>query len=76
MQLLSQAEAALLRNWRVVCLYVVTTVVVVTIYSLILDGMEAVVPEETRPKPFWYTWPRWGLLPRSRPLSLPPSAGR
>lgn len=61
MQLLSQAEAALLRNWRVVCLYVVTTVVVVTIYSLILDGMEAVVPEETRPKPFWYIYASIGL---------------
>ncbi len=61
MQLLSQAEAALLRNWRVVCLYIVTTVVVVTVYGLAMDAMTEAVPEETRPKPFWYIYASIGL---------------
>lgn len=61
MQLLSQAEAALHRNWRVVCLYVVTTVVVVTAYGLVLDAMEVIVPEDTRPKPYWFIYASIGL---------------
>ena len=61
MQLLSQAEAALVRNGRAVLLYILTTVAVVTVYGLALDAMTAIVPEETRPKPFWYIYASIGL---------------
>ncbi len=54
MQLLSHAEAALKRNWRVVFAYIVATVLLVTVYSFVMSWLELAVPKDTNPKPFWY----------------------
>lgn len=54
MQLLAQAEAALVRNWRAILIYVASSVLVVTAYSHLVTYLDTIVSPETNPKPFWF----------------------
>jgi len=54
MEAIAEAEKALVRNWRLVAMYMAATVLVVML-SVTLDGqLDKIVPEETSPKPAWY----------------------
>lgn len=54
MQLILQAEVALMRNWRTTLFYLVASSLVLTTYSLILASLETQVTPDMTPKPFWY----------------------
>jgi hypothetical protein len=53
-QLLAHARDALVRNWRIVLLYLVASLVVLTGYSFAFEAMIKAVPVDMTPKPLWY----------------------
>lgn len=61
MQLLVQAEAALLRNWRIVLVYLILSIITMTCCRAIFEQLKLIVPEETTPKPFWFVLANLGL---------------
>ncbi len=61
MQLLAHARDALVRNWRIVLLYLVASLVVLTGYSLAFEAMIKAVPVDMTPKPLWYVITALGL---------------
>lgn len=54
MNLIAQAEKALVRNWRAVALYLLGTTVVLALYFAGELGLDKAVPRDSYPKPVWY----------------------
>lgn len=54
MEIIADAEKALLRNWRSVALYMAASVALVIAYVGMYNWLEVRVPEDTSPKPTWY----------------------
>jgi hypothetical protein len=54
METIAEAEKALARNWRAAAFYMAGSVLVVMIYVYCDTALDALVPEDLRPKPVWY----------------------
>jgi hypothetical protein len=54
MSLITEAERALIRNWRSILLYIGLCVLVIGVYRAGVNELEHLVPESVQPKPAWY----------------------
>lgn len=54
MEIIAEAEKALVRNWRLVAFYLACSVVLVMAYVSVDNVLSQVVPDEMVPKPVWY----------------------
>lgn len=54
MNLIAEAERALVRNGRVVLAYVLASIVIITVYLACESWLHAIIPRDSTPKPRWY----------------------
>lgn len=54
MDLIADAEKALVQHWRIVALYVLCSVAAVAVYDGCLVALDGIVPPDTTPKHFWF----------------------
>ena len=60
-QLLSEAEQALMRNWRTVLVYLSVSIAVITANNVVMLALNDALPESATAKPLWYVLSSLGM---------------
>ena len=60
-QLLTEAEQALMRNWRTVLVYLLVSIAVITVNNVVMLALNDALPESDAAKPLWYVLSSLGM---------------